>query len=183
MYKTSIELIQVNRGIKQVNRFLLFKINGIKKIALITTPPLLHRKKPTYFVYETDQNTFDVNDGKILDNDLGKDWLKYLVKHPEQQFLTKPALKDELISVESVDIHYKTSNVLPFNLKPHHVIEDIERTLLDGQVLKQLFANLGRSSMMDFGLGLLAGVGLGIVLLMVMGAIFPDQVSVIVGGQ
>lgn len=162
LYITDTDIVNASQ-VKRLGRFLTFSVRGQKKIALISSKAKRYRRKQSYTIAETDQNTFNASDNEILDKELEKDFKLYLKDNPEQCYFTK--------------------DVKPDDMQPHHIIEDIERTMVDGFILKNILQNVKGNMKGDFLYPFLAGIGAGIFLLVVVGAMSPETVSIAIGGK
>lgn len=168
LYRNQKRAHLIKTGIKRIDKFLVFKLNKQHHVALISELPDIvptfmgFGSAEMYYIFENDQNTFNIETGSILDAKLEKDWRQHLEEHPEHKHLTAKAKSPETAT-------------------PHQIIEDIAHISLNGQVLKNLISKVKGQALNDYILPFVAGLGAGIILLVLLSAFFPDQIFVQLG--
>lgn len=182
---------EISKNITVINRFALFKYNEKKCVALLSCNPLHFKKKAKYFIYEDDQNTYDPRSGKIISDNILKEFVDYLLVHPHTQFHTKGKLSKIItkirrktgkeITKNDLVTYFYTKESRPDDLKPHHILEDIERSLLDGVTLSHLLKTLASTAKGPMILSFIAGISVGFILIMLMGLLAPDTISLRIG--
>jgi hypothetical protein len=167
--------------VKQHNDLFLFKHQKQKYCFLQTTPPVLYKHKwryyNCYFVYVKDLNSFDPETREILSDSYEKRYLELLKHHPDRRNFTKLFKSDPPVLPQLTE----QATLIPQLVMKHFIIEDNIHATLDELLLRNLLKGINMPGMILL-ITLLAGMGLGILILVSLGALFPDVVQISVGG-
>lgn len=111
-FGTYVHKLDMGNGFKKIraretDEFLKFKDRGVQYIILKTVPPKIDRRgNKFWYVMETDIHTFDIETGKVLDEEQAIAFKRRLLKNELQSFqeLVKGA-RDEAIKERTQDIY------------------------------------------------------------------------------
>jgi len=204
--KTFVEKFDLGNGIKRFkcredDNFLRFKEKGTLYIILKTIAPRVDRWGNRYFfVFESDIHTFDIENGKILDPVLEKEFkkrikleeiykFKSMIKEVEEEVIKDKAKEilsyfevsdEEKESEQELELIIpaiklgKTAEVHIDNLTPHDTINEVNSLLLDGKILTSVLKSAKENKWMILG-GMIVGSALTIIATVLFAILFPEQ--------
>lgn len=205
--KTLVEKFDTGNGFarfkcKEDDHFIRFRDRGTLYLILKTIPPKIDKfGNRLYFTYETDIHTFEIESGKILDEQLEKEFkerikleeltkFKDMMKEVEEEAIQDRAreiLKSMSVSKDNeeeeetalnINLPYiklgKTSETHIDNLTPHDTINEVNSLILDGKLLKALLTSAMRDKWVLLG-AMIVGSALTIVIMTLVAIMFPEQ--------
>jgi len=204
--RTEVYKFDLGNGIKRFrakedDNFLRFKDKGTLYIILKTIAPKIDKWGNRYFfVFESDIHTFDIENGKILDPSLEKEFkqrikleelykFKSMIKEVEEEVIKDKAKEilsyfevsesdkdktEELTMIIPAIKLGKTAETYIENLTPHDTINEVNSLLLDGKILSSVLNTVKENRWVILG-AMVVGSAITIIAIVLFAIMFPEQ--------